>query len=307
MTDEPNAASAAEAQPELKSTDTRVQIEAPKAETPKDEPKVETPKETVPKDAPKEQPKDAGDEPPEGDDAPTADSQPDKPKEKRLPRWMKERLERERQVTEARTREAMLREFQASKPKDEPAKAEPATADKTLEDFDFDQEKYLDWKVQRALEVKEQQARDTAAQKKQADAAESLKARIDALEEAVGDGAWEDVTSSPINTNPEFKPLVDLFMGDEHDVEIAHHLATHLTDAERILALPRIKQIREIAKIAEQFDDMPPADKAAAPPKKTTNAPPPPKTVSGAGKPSVDILSPELTTAQRIAMWRKKA
>jgi len=300
MTDETNAASAAEA-PELKSTDTRVHVEAPEAEKPKDA-KTETPKETALKETTA-----AGDVPHEGDDASTADSQQDKPKEKRLPRWMKERLERERQVTEARTREAMLREFQAAKPANEPAHAATVKAEKTLEDFDYDQEKYLDYRVQVALEAKEQQAKADAVRKKQAGAIESLKARIDALEETVGDGAWEDVTASPINTNPEFKPLVDLFMGDDHDVEIAHHLATHLTDAERILALPRIRQIREIAKIAEQFDDTPPAVKTAALPKKTTTAPPPIKTVSGAGKASVDIMSPDLSTAQRIAMWRKKA
>lgn len=299
MTDETNAASAAEAPVELKSSDTRATTEAPKVETPKEEPKVEA------KTAPKAEADDVGDEPPEGDDAPTADSQQDKPKERRLPRWMKERLERERQVTEARTREAMLREFQASQPKDEPAQAAPADGEKTLEDFDFDQQKYLDYQVQRAIEARDQKAKAEAEKKKQADAHESLKARIDALEERIGDGAWEDVAASPINTNPEFKPLVDLFMGEDHDVEIAHHLATHMDEAERILGLSRMGRMRELTKLAEQFESKP---EAKAPlPKKTTNAPPPPKTIAGSGKPAVDIMSPELTTAERIAAWRKQA
>src|ERR1700761_8249123 len=100
MSTDTNVAVTTDAAPQLKSIDTssKAVVEAPK---------TEPVKEVKPTPEPKAEPSVV---PPEGvaSDAPDADSP--QGKEKRLPRWMKERLERERQVTEARTREAMLRE-----------------------------------------------------------------------------------------------------------------------------------------------------------------------------------------------------
>jgi len=293
MADETNAAVTAVEPPALKSNDTRSKAQDSVETTPIPE-KVPAKVEAKP-----EEPKDA--KPPEGDsDAPDADS-PQGKTEKRLPRWMKERLERERQVTEARTREAMLREFQ-----DRPAKVEPeapARAEKTLTDFDFDQDAYIAYRVERAIESKEQHAKAEAEHRKQAEAQETFKSRIDAFEEKVGDGAWEDVVTSPLNTNPEFKQLTELFMGDEHDLDMAHYLATNMAEAKRINALPKLQQVREIAKLAERFDGDT-EEKPVVLPKKTTSAPPPVKTISGSGKPSVDVLDPSISTADRIKLWK---
>lgn len=285
------------AQTELKSTDTRTK--APEA------PKPEPVKEPV-KEAPK--PEATNVVPPEGEsDAPDADSPPAAKKE-RMPRWVKERLERERLTTEARTREAVLREVQATQPKQEPVVEAPKL--KSLEDFDFDQAAYTDYLVDVRLKDRDEKQRRETEQKKQAEAAESFKARIDAFEERAGDGSWEDIVSSPLNTDPAYKSLTDLFMGDEHDLDIAHYLASNPKEAERIRDLPKLAQIREVAKLADKFDGSQPeaVDTPAKPaplPKKTTSAPPPPKTVSGSGKPNVDINDPGMTTEQRIAAWRK--
>lgn len=302
MTDESNVVVATEARNELKSTDTSLKtlepkVETPKPEAPKAEPTVEAKAEPV--------------VPPEGvkTDAPDADSPQTESKQQRMPRWMKERLERERQVTEARTRAAVLEELQ-QRQTSPTAQTTEQPADKTIEDFDFDQDKYLDYKVQKALEAKEAQARAQAEQKKQAEAAESFKSRIDAFEARVGDGSWEDIATSPVNTDPRYKALTELFLGDDHDLDIAHHLATHPKEAEAMLAMAPLQRLREVAKLAERFDgsqkeaDTPPD---APLPKKTTTAPPPPKTVSGAGKPSIDINDPGLTPEQRIAEWRRAA
>ena len=288
MTDNTNAEVATAVEPKaLKSTDTSTKAETVETTpTPKAE-KVETQVETAPK-------------PPEGEvvDAPDADS-PQASKEKRLPRWMKERLERERQVTEARTREAVTREL-LERP---PAKVEPVSATepapKTLMDFDFDQDKYTDYLLDLKLAKRE-------AQKKQAEAQESFKAKVDAFESKAGDGTWEDIVSSPLNTDAAFKPLTELFLGDEHDLDIAHYLATNLDEAKRINALPPLQKVREIAKLADRFDGNTDEKPVALPPKKTTSAPPPVKTITGSGKPSVDISSPEMSTADRIAAWKKQ-
>jgi hypothetical protein len=301
MSTENNVDVTTAAQPTLKSTDTRYKFTV---EAPKTEPVKEAPKEPEPK---AEKPV----VPPEGEkqgDAPDADS-PQVSKKDRMPRWVKERLERVRQESLAQGRESALRELQASPPKADPVKDEPKA--KTLEDFDFDHGRYTDYLVEQKLSKREEEARIKAEQERQAKAAESFKARIDAFEERAGDGTWQDIVESPLNTDPAFKGLTDLFMGDDHDLDIAHHLATNLKEAERINKLPKLQQVREIAKLAEKFEsgaqkedvDMP--SPPASLPKKTTSAPPPPKTVSGSGKSSVDINDPNMTTAQRIAAWRK--
>lgn len=306
-----NGASAPVAQtPALKSTDTsnapKVTAEPAKpAEAKAPEPKA--PKTEAPKDTANEQ------APPEGetqDDAPAA-AAPER-KEQRLPRWMKERLERERQVTAARTREQVLREMQAAAPADTQRQAaEPqGEREKTLEDFDFDTAKFIAYQVDRGIERTKREETTRAEQQKQAAAADEFKAKIDTFEARVGAGAWEDIESSTLNTDPKYKPLCDLFLGDEHDLDIAHHLVQHPEEVERLIALSPIARAREVAKLAEQFsDEAPPAVVAQAPtpPKKTTNAPPPPKTVSGAGKPSVDVRDPGISTADRIRAWKKQS
>lgn len=298
----------APAQPAMKSTDTRKVIEAkPAAPAVEAKPEPEASKPTPTATA------EGG--PPEGDDAAQpADSS--ERKEQRLPRWMKERLERERKVTEARTREQMLREFQATQgqapgPQGQPQGAfEPPQGekDKTLADFNYDPEAFMDYKVQRGIERKEREAQAREEQKANAAKAEQFKAKIDSFEARVGAGAWEDIESSPLNADPAFKPLVDLFLGSDEDLDIAHHLVRHPDEAQRLMALSPLQRVREVAKLAEQFSQSPPAAVAETPtipPRKTTSAPPPVKTVSGAGKPSVDVRSPDISTADRIKEWKR--
>lgn len=292
MTDTTNAEVTAVVPAELKSTDTSTKVTEGNLAPKPDAAKVETT--AVAKVEPIK--------PPEGEsDAPDADS-PQKG-EKRLPRWMKERLERERQVTEARTREAVTREFLDR----QPGKPAPAIQDepteKTLQDFDFDQGKYTDYLVDLKLTRREEKQRIESEHRKQAESQESFKAKVDAFEEKAGDGAWDDIISSPLNTKPEFKALTELFMGDEHDLEIAHHLATNLDEAKRINALTKLQQVREIAKLADRFEGTT-EEKPVTAPKKTTSAPKPVTTISGAGKPSVDITDPGMSTADRIKAWK---
>lgn len=289
-----------EANQALKSTDTstRVKVEVPKPEPVKEvkpEPVIAEPSAT----------------PVEGEStATTADPTPKDKEYRRDPRWVREKLDRVRQETEARTREAVLREFQANQPKTDVAPVAEGPKAKTLEDFNFDQDAYTDYLVETKLTKREQAAKLEAENKERAKAAESFKAKIDAFEERAGDGTWQDIVESPLNTDPAYKPLTELFMGDEHDLDIAHYLAENLKEADRIKALPRLQQVREVAKLAEKFEggsqeEVDTPSKPAPLPKKTTTAPPPPKTVSGAGKPSVDINDPNISTAQRIAAWRQ--
>jgi len=221
---------------------------------------------------------------------------------------MKERLERERRVTAAETREAMLREFQEKQPQAPQAPKADAPTVKTLADFDFDQDAYFDYKVETKLKDRETAAQRESEQREQAKAAETFKARIDSFEERVGAGAWDDITTSPLNTDASLKPLVDMFMGEEHDLDVAHYLATNPEELKRIAALSPLGRAREIAKLVDGIGGESEVANIPAPtiPKKLTSAPPPPRLVSGAGKPSVNIDDPKISSEDRIKAWRQQ-
>lgn len=305
MTDETNVASAtgADAPAPLKSTDTSVVKKTleTKPEPAKEPEKVEAPK--------VEQSDDDHD--PEGveTDAPEADSE-EQPKQSKST-W-KKRLERVRRTTEAETRAAVLKELidqgviksPEAKP-EAPAQEQPTK--KTLADFDYDEEAFLDYRLEQRLQQREAKQREEEDKKRQAEAADKFKARIEAFEDRVGEGAWDDIVASPLNRDPEYKALAELIRDEESGLEIAHFLASNPDKAEELTKLSPLRMAAEVAKIAEQISGKQPEKPAPVLPKKTTTAPPPPKTVSGSGRPSVDIQDPQMTTSQRIAEWRKQA
>lgn len=290
----------------LKSSDTSAKAKAERAPAP--EPKAEPVEAKAPDPKPDAAPSDdRGGSDADDSDAPTAEA-PRNKQQQRLPRWMQERLERERQVTRERTRAEVLAEIQRTQPA---APAQPTTAEagesvKTLEDFDFDPARYTEYLVEQKLTKRERERQAAEAQREAEAKLETFKARVDTFEARAGAGAWEDIATSPLNTDPAFAPLVDGFMGDDHDLDIAHHLAQHLDEARHLLTLSPLARARELTKLADRFGSSP----AAAPkapavePKTVTQAPPPPSKL-GSGKPAVDINSPQISTADRIAAWKK--
>lgn len=249
-----------------------------------------------------------------GDDAATADAAAAERRKERLPRWVQERLARQRESVARETEDRVRREYEARQTpteRREPANVTPPSdRPPTLADFNFDHEAYTAHMVERELSRREAAQREAESRRQQNEAAEQFKSRVDDFETRVGAGAWEDIVSSPLNTDPAFKALTELFMGDEHDLDIALHLATNLTEANRINALPPLQRVREVAKLAEQFagesvaEPAQPAKRTPPPPKQVTNAPPPAKSVSGAGKSAVDIDDPNISTEARIKAWQ---
>lgn len=307
-----NGASAPVAQePALKSTDTSElkALQAKAEPAPPAEPEQAKPKPEPIQPADEAPQKPEGDEGDEHEDVPETDS--GEPTKDGKSRW-KKRLERVRRAAVAETEARIRREIQQQQAPAAPV-AEPEP-EKTVADFDFDTNAYTAYLVDRALAKKEQERVAESKAKEQAEAAEKFQARIAEFESREGEGAWHEVVTSPINTDPKFKPLCDLFVGDDHDLDIALALANDIPEAERLLSLSPLSRARELAKLAEQFSDAPPERAAPAakpeapvlPPKKLTNAPPPPKTVAGAGKATVDLDDPSITPAQRIAEWRKR-
>jgi hypothetical protein len=299
MTVETNAVSAAVAPTGLKSTDTSVvnKLNAEAAKEPEKAP--ETPKPEV---------KETAAQVPEGDETDASAAGSEKPQPGKNS-W-KKRLERVRQSAEAETRAAVLKELidqgVIKSPEKPQETAASPKAEKNLEDFDYDQEAYLEYKLERKLEQREAKQREAEDQKRQAESAKQFEVRVSEFEKRAGEGAWQDVLESPLNLEPEYAPLAAMIQGDDLALDLAHYLASNPDKAEEIHSLPPLKMALEVAKIAEQLGGKQPEKPAPVLPKRITNAPPPPKTVSGSGKPSVDINAPDLTPEQRIAMWRKK-
>lgn len=300
MTDATNVESTTVAPPELKSTDTSVvnKMNVEAAKEPEKAP--ETPKPEV---------KETAAQVPEGDETDASAAGSEKPQPGKNS-W-KKRLERVRQSAEAETRAAVLKELidqgVIKSPEKQQETAAAPKAEKSLEDFDYDQDAYLEWKLERKLEQREAKQREAEDQKRQAESAKQFEVKVSEFERRVGEGAWQDVLESPLNLEPEYAPLAAMIQGDDLALDLAHYLASNPDKAEEIHSLPPLKMALEVAKIAEQLSGKQQEKPAPALPKKTTNAPPPPKTVSGSGKPSVDVNAPDLTPEQRIAMWRKKA
>lgn len=290
MSDETNAVSAAALpQVELKSIDTLnkpvevVNTPAPAEESVKAEKPVDTPVE--------------GDD----DDAAAADATVGK-KSDRLPRWMQERLKR----AEEQGRNKALKELMDSKPEKAPeAKQEPVVEKvKSLEDFDFDVGAYAEYKAEQVIQKREEEAKKAKAKEAEEAKATEFKKKIDSFEERVGAGAWEDIVESPVNKDPKFKPVVELFQDSEKMLEIAHFLATNPEEATRLADLPRHRMVSEVGKLIDRYEEGVSAPQI--PVNKVSKAPPPPETIVGAGKAKVDIYSNEQSTADRIKAWRAK-
>lgn len=241
-------------------------------------------------------------------DAPAADSSDKEKRKDRLPRWVKERLERERVVTEQRTRESVMREIEQRTQSQQvhPTQHEGSTSDKTFADFDYDFERYAEYMAEQAVAKGEKKRAEIEQQRSQAEAVQNFKEKIDAFEERVGAGAWDDILHSQFNTDPKYQPLFALFAGDEVGLDIAHALASDIEEADRLLSLTPLARVREFAKLSEKFSGEPEKQAPVIPPKKTTTAPPPPKTVAGSGKSIVDLDDPNISTEQRIAEWKSR-
>lgn len=242
----------------------------------------------------------------EQDDGPEPGSKQKKPEGDGAWKKRRERIRREAIAeTEARIYRE-LHENQGKLPSQETEQAsEVKSFDELLLENDFDQSKAMQAFYQQQREAERKAEAAEAAKESQAKAAESAKAKFDAFESRVGEGSVQDIIESPLNKDAKFKPLVDLFMGDDADLDIAYELANNIEEAERILSLSPLARVREVAKLAEKFGGAT-EQKREVPPKKTTNAPPPPKTIAGSGKSGIDLDDPKISTAQRIAEWRRK-
>lgn len=169
----------------------------------------------------------------------------------------------------------------------------------TREQFDFDDDKYLealaDWKVDQKLSAKS----NTDQREAQAQAVEK---RVQSYAEKNPE-AWHEAVTAPVNYT---EPMLAALAESELMPEIGVYLAQHLDEADAISKMSAAGQIKAIARIEASLtpkgEAQPPQTARVEPPKKLTTTPPPAKTLQG-GAPAVKSID-DMTTAERIAHWR---
>lgn len=259
-----------------------------------------------------------GDESETDDDAQAAEHTTGK---KKLPRWMKKRIAR----AEQKGYNIAKAELTALSPKAAPEPVQVAQEqEKTLADFDFDQAKFDDYRIERAVEKRLEAREAKAAEEREAklheQAKEQFLERVDQFEDAVGEGAYEEMLKAEINTPPV---MIELLNGHERDLEIGLYLARNPDECDRIAELSPLKMAKELDKIdaliADGYFAQPgsvkpkndtkaePAKTPAPKPKpKLTNAPPPAKTITSTSSSTKSPDDEGLSTAERIALWRNE-
>lgn len=181
-----------------------------------------------------------------------------------------------KQVAEEKAlREAAERERDALKPKPQVPTGEPR-----MEDF-TDVKEYAnavaDWKVQGAIKEREAQAQAQAAESQQREIVERWESQVEA-----GAAKYEDFEQVVGDLKPT-TPWGIAIMHASNGADIAYYLANNQKEAKRIIALPPLAQIYEIATIGAKFLATPPQ------PKKASSAPAPIHPVSGVAQPTTTI------------------
>lgn len=233
----------------------------------------------------------------EENDAPDAGLSEEQKAKRRKSRHFKERLEKVRAEAKAEAYQEALKALGKAEQPEPVQQQPPQSNDKSLEDFDFDVGAYAEYKANRAIEKRDEESRRASAET-------AFKSRVESLTTAMGEGAWDEIVTSPINQDPKYKAVTDIFMESDKGLEIAHHLATNPDEAERIVSLPKHRMVVELGKLISRFE----GETAPTPPpvKKVSKAPPPPQTINGAGKGKVDLYAHEQSTADRIRAWKTK-
>lgn len=263
-------------------------------EVPSEVPKAEEPKPVEPA-VPAEQEKPADAQAaPDDPDGEAEDSQPEKAP---LPKGVQRKINKlTRKAGELAIRNSELEERLASyesagqvqqKPTEQVPEGEP-----TLEQFDFDQAAFnrahFQWMrgQEKAMEAAQSRAK-TLQERESAFAAE----HPDYMELTRS----EDWQVTPV--------MAQIIADSDAAPAIAYYLASNPGETSALAQMHPAAMARAIGRIEAKLESSTPQKPEL--PKKTTNAPPPPKTVSGGGSPAPDVDDPNLTTEQRIALWKK--
>jgi len=219
----------------------------------------------------------AEEQPTVGTEAPTTGaSEEEEPQTIPMKAYMEEKRKRQELELRERKREEEAA-YQQRRQQDEEAQRIADRRPPTLEDVDFDEDKFRQAQIQ--YEVERQRAADqrAAEQYQQAQQRQNAQlqrqAAIDAVD-ATGKETfddWDAVIVPAVQAGSLTEPMIDAFTTLDNGPQVAHALAKNPQEAQRIAQLPPMQQLVEVGKVSARL---------ANPKPKTTGAPPPPKPVS---------------------------
>lgn len=236
------------------------------------------------------------------------------PGKKNTPRGVQKKLDKlTREKYEAQAQAAywqqQAQQRQQANPQAQPAQPTPTQAEgkPTLESCGNDPEKYLEalaeWKADQRFEARLQQQRQQEAQAKEQEQKATHLSREKAFAEAHPD--YYDVAyTAPINFGPA---MLDYITSSEKGPEVAYYLAQHLDEAKAIEQMPPHRQGIALDRIEQKFAAAKsPVETDERPARTVTQAPQPPATIQPAGQTRRNVYDENLSTAERIAMWKRQ-
>ena len=276
--------------PEIVAKEDKYVTMVPSFQLPKDfDKKPEAPKPDIAQAAPPEEAKPAEQAPategaePEQAEPQTTAKEPEKPEEKVSPRRFERRIDRAtKRAAEAEARaEALSREMAELRAKQVPVADpnEPKMADYT--DIEEYAKAKSDYKVQQ-----DRKERESKAETERTEKSRTALAATWAEKASEGEDKYDDFAEVVGDLKPT-TPWAMAIMEADNAHDIAYYLGKHMKEAQRIIALPPVSQIREIGKLEMKL-----AAREDAP-KKPSQAPKPITPVAGAAEvPDNDISKP---------------
>jgi len=245
----------------------------------------------------------------DGDSAGDEDEQQSttNPGKANTPRGVQKKLDKlTREKYEAAAR-ADYWEQQAKAKAETPApKPESADGKPTLAQFNYDQEQYLealsDWRIEAKLAEAEKRKAESEKEKAQREKLVGFQQRLS--EFVVDHPDYREVAiMAPINYSPT---MLEFVKDSEIGPQIGYYLGQHLDEAKEIEAMPAYRQAIALDRLERQLSEPEPEEPSVPQRRTITQAPPPPATIASSGHARRSINDPSLSSAERIAMWRRK-
>lgn len=245
----------------------------------------------------------------DGDSAGDEDGQQSttNPGKANTPRGVQKKLDKlTRQKYEADAR-AEYWEQQAKAKAETPA-PKPASAEgkPTLAQFNYDQEQYLealsDWRIDAKLAEAEKRRAEGEKEKTEQERLAAFRQRLS--EFVVDHPDYQQVAIfNPIKYSPT---MLEFVKDSEIGPQIGYYLGQHLEEAKEIEAMPAYRQAIALDRLERQLSEPEPEEPSVPQRRTITQAPPPPATIASSGHARRSINDPSLSSAERIAMWRRK-
>ncbi len=208
--------------------------------------------------------------------------------------WHRRQAERRSRALESENAE--LRSQLAQRQNPQPERQDSAAL-KKLADFEYDEEKYLDYLTDRAAERAVRKVSDSQVERQKADSRKETMTKFREREAAVRADLedYEDVAySAPIDG------IEDIIMAMDEGPRIAYYLGKNPETAIRIKSLPPHLAAVELGRIDARLAN----EREQAKAKPVSKAPPPPPKID-ATEPAIE-KDPTQMTDKEFAKWRKQ-